>query len=94
MIEIVKKSLVFSWFFKYFLNFAVKKFQDYKSVANGKWLDGVYEKSYQIPIFMRGYYMRLRKQFTSTVNSSLDENDKAEVIANVWACMCNIKTFF
>ena len=84
MIEIVKKkSRFFCEFFKFFLNFAVKNVQDYKSVVNGKWLDGVYEESYQIPIFMRGYYMRLRKQFTSTVNSSLDENDKAEVIANV-----------
>ena len=78
VIEIVKKSLVFCEFFKFYLNFVVKNVQDYKSVVNGKWLDGVYEKSYQIPIFMR-----LCKQFTSTVNTSLDENDKAEVIANV-----------
>ena len=64
--------------FSILFEFRRQKFQDYKSVVNGKWLDGVYEKSYQIPIFMR-----LCKQFTPTVNTSLDENDKAEVIANV-----------
>ena len=52
---------------------------EHNAEAYGKWLAIKFNFYEEISSFM----MRLCKQFTSTVNTSLDENDKAEVIANV-----------